>query len=244
MLAREVTANEANWSQGEYLDASAVGTAFGVSSPPPKAIGVYANQPNPLADTHRRTCRLFWKLALAATLVQVAFALFFASQLVLKQQLVLSPLNDEATVSSREFVLTRRARALLVKHQTDVTNNWLELSTALIEKNTGEAFVGEQEISHYRGVDEGESWSEGSPADDMVFRAVPPGTYYLVVEYELGKDSSESVVDTIEVVRDPAAWSNFFLVLAFLAIFPLVSRWRSKAFETRRWNESNLAGDG
>ncbi len=244
MLSREVTASEASWSQGEYLDGAAIGTAFAVRSPPPKATGVYANQPNPRVDTHRRTCHLFWKLALAATLVQFAFAFHFASQIVLKQQLVLSPLSEEATVTTREFVLQRRARALLVNHQTDVTNNWLEMSTALIEKNTGEAFVGEQEISHYKGVDEGESWSEGSPSDGMVFKAVPPGTYYLVIEYELGQDSGEAVVDTIEVVRDPLAWSNFFLVLAFLAVFPLVSRWRSKAFETRRWNESDLSGDG
>ncbi|MDS4014583.1 MAG: DUF4178 domain-containing protein [Candidatus Accumulibacter sp.] len=242
MLSREVTASEASWSLGEYVDGSAIAAAFSVSEAPPKPIGVYANQPNPLAETLRRTCRLFWRMALAALLVQLAFAFLLASEIVLKEQLVLSPLSEEASVSSREFVLKRRARTLLVRHQTDLSNNWLELSTALIEKNTGEAFVGEQEISHYQGVDEGESWSEGSPSDDVVFRAVPPGTYYLVVEYELGKDSSQAVVDKLEVERDPVAWSNFVLLLIFLAIFPLVARWRSAAFETRRWNESDVSG--
>ena len=35
---------------------------------PPARIGVFANQPNPLIERHRGVCRLFWKLALAATL--------------------------------------------------------------------------------------------------------------------------------------------------------------------------------
>jgi hypothetical protein len=76
----------------------------------------------------------------------------------------------------------------------------------------------------------------------MVFKAVPPGNYYLVIEYELGTDNAEAVVDTLEVVRNPTGWSNFVLLLIFLAVFPLVSRWRRNAFEARRWSESDLGG--
>jgi len=241
MLSREVTAKEASWSQAEYLEAADLCAAFRMKTPLPRS-GVYANQPNPLAETHRTTCSLFWKLALAATAVQLAFAFLFASQLVLKQQLVLSPQNEEATLTSQEFVLKSRARALLVRHATDVTNNWLSLSTTLVEKNTGESYQGEQEVSHYKGVDDGESWSEGSPSEEMVFKAVPAGTYYLVLEYELGTDDPAAVVDTLEVVRNPTVWSNFVLLLIFLAIFPLISRWRRNAFEARRWSESDLGG--
>ncbi|MCM8596120.1 DUF4178 domain-containing protein [Accumulibacter sp.] len=242
LLSRELTDRESTWSQAEYLEPEALCRAFAVEAPPPKRSGVYANQPNPWADRHRQTCRLFWQLALAATALQLAFAFFFASQVVLRQSIVLSPQNDEVT--SQEFVVSRRARALLVRHSTSVVNNWLSLNTTLVEKNTGEAHFGMQEISHYKGVDEGESWSEGSPSDELLFRAIPAGTYYLVLEYELGTDSPESVVDNIEVVRNPAAWSNFVLLLIFLAIFPLVSRWRRSAFETRRWNESSIGAPG
>jgi hypothetical protein len=141
---------------------------------------------------------------------------------------VLSPQNEEATLNSQEFVLKSRARALQVRHSTDVDNNWLSVNTALIEKNSGEAYQGMQEISYYRGVDDGESWSEGSASDEMVFRAVPAGTYYLVIEYELGKDNVSAVVDTLEVIRDPVGWSNYVLLLIFLVIFPLWSRWRKE----------------
>jgi hypothetical protein len=132
---------------------------------------------------------------------------------------------------------------LLVRHSTDVDNNWLSLSTTLIEKNTGEAHQGVQEISHYKGVDDGESWSEGSKSDEIVFKDIPPGHYYLSIEAELGPDKREAVVDSVEVVRNPVGWSNYVLLLIFLAIFPLFSRWRRNSFETQRWSESDLAGE-
>jgi hypothetical protein len=77
----------------------------------------------------------------------------------------------------------------------------------------------------------------------MVFKNIPAGTYYLAVEYELGKDRSNAVSDTVEVVRNPIGWSNYVLVLIFLMIFPLISRWRRNAFETKRWSESDIAGE-
>jgi hypothetical protein len=113
----------------------------------------------------------------------------------------------------------------------------------LVERNTGQAYTAIQEISHYKGVDEGESWSEGSPSDEIVFRAVPAGTYYLVIDYELGKDNPRTAADKLEVVRNPAAWSNYVLTLVFLSGFPLLSRWRRNAFESRRWSESDFSDE-
>lgn len=242
MLSREVTAREASWSQGEYLAPEDLRAAFGSALALPGRVGVYANQPNPLAERHRGVCRLFWKLAALATVVQLLFVFLFASHLVLRQKLVLSPFADETALSTQEFTLPSRARALRVRHGTDVENNWLALTSTLVEKNSGESFRGAQEISHYKGVDDGESWSEGTKDDAIVFKNIPPGTYYLLVDYELGNDRRAAVSDTVEIVRNPAGWSNYVLLLVFLALFPLVSRWRRNAFEAKRWSESDLAG--
>ena len=210
---------------------------------PPARIGVFANQPNPLIERHRSILKLFGMLALAATVVQMAFFFLFSSQVVLKQQVVLSPHNAETTLTTKEFALQSRARSLRVKHSTDVENNWVDITSTLIEKKTGEAYQGAQEISYYRGVDEGENWSEGSRDDAIAFKNIPPGDYYLTIEYDLGTDRSGGVVDTVEIIRNPVTWSNYALVMIFLAVFPLVSRWRREAFETRRWNESDLGGN-
>lgn len=243
MLSREVSTKEVTWSQGEYLEPTEISAAFGVKAAPPERVGVHANQPNPLVERHARICRLFWTLAAMATLLQFAFAFIFSSQVVLKQPLVFSQLNEEVTLTSQDFILKNRARSLVVSHNTDLENNWLSLNTALVERNTGQAYTAIQEISHYKGVDEGESWSEGSPSDEIVFRAVPAGTYYLVIDYELGKDNPRTAADKLEVVRNPAAWSNYVLTLVFLSGFPLLSRWRRNAFESRRWSESDFSDE-
>ncbi|MBI4743060.1 MAG: DUF4178 domain-containing protein [Betaproteobacteria bacterium] len=243
MLSREVTEKEATWSQGEYLDAEELRAAFKVGEPAPKQSGVYANQPNLLVERHRGVCRLFWKLAALATVLQLFFHFVLASHLIFRQQIVLSPQNEEGARTTHEFVLKSRARALLVRHSTDVDNNWLSLTTTLIEKNSGEAYQGAQEIGYYKGVDDGESWSEGNRSDEIVFKGIPAGSYTLAVEHELGPDKRDAVIDTIEVVRDPAGWSNYVLALIFLAVFPLFSRWRRNAFEARRWSESGGDSD-
>ena len=243
MLSREVTDKEASWSESEYLEPETLRAAFKIATPAPARVSVYANQPNPLIERHRGVFSLYWKLVLAATVVQLAFVFIFASHLVLKQQMVLSPHNEEATLTTQEFALQNRARSLRVKHSTDVENNWVDLTTTLVEKTSGEAYQAAQEISYYRGVDDGESWSEGTRDDAVAFKDIPPGNYYLSIEYDLGTDKATAVVDTVEVIRNPAGWSNYVLVMIFIALFPLYSRWRRNAFEAQRWNESDLGGD-
>ena len=243
MLSREVTDKEASWSESAYLEPEDLRAAFKVAAPAPEHKGVYANQPNPYADRHSGVFSLYWKLVLVATLVQLAFVFIFASQAVLKQQMVLSPYNGDATLTTREFSLPSGARSLRIKHDTDVDNNWVDITTTLIEKGSGEAYQSAQEISYYRGVDDGESWSEGSRDTSISYKDVPAGNYYLVIEYDLGKDRPSAVADNVQVVRNPAGWSNYVLVMIFLTLFPLYSRWRRNAFEARRWYESDLGGD-
>ncbi len=243
MLSREVTNKEASWSESEYLEPEALCAAFKITTAPPARIGVFANQPNPLIETHRKVIKLFLALALVATVVQLAFVFIFSSQTVLKQQVVLSTHNEDATLTTKEFVLQSRARSLRVSHDTDVENNWVDITSTLVEKTTGEAYQGMQEVGYYSGADGGENWSEGSKSDSIAFKNIPPGTYYLTIEYDLGTDKSDSVADTVKVVRNPAAWSNYVMVMIFLAAFPLISRSRRSAFESRRWNESDLGGD-
>lgn len=243
MLSREVGGKEVSWSRAEYLATDAVRRAFLPKVPLPKPVGVYANQPNPNGERHRGVCRLFWKLALLALVVQLAFVFTGAAGTVLKHRFVFSPTQDEVTVTSPEFVLKGKARTLRLSHATDLSNNWLSLATTLVDKNTGKTWLGMQEIAHYQGVDDGESWSEGAPDDDIVFRDVPPGTYYLAVDYELGRDRRAPVVDSVELVRNAPGWSNYVLLMIVLVAFPLFTRWRNAAFETQRWSESSLGDE-
>jgi hypothetical protein len=175
--------------------------------------------------------------------VQLVFLLSSRRNSVLKQRIVLSPQNEEATLTSQEFVLKSRARALLVRHSTDVANNWLSLNTTLVEKNTGEAYLGECRKS---ATTRASTTARAGPRDrrptkwsSRPYRQAPTTSSSST---NSGRTMRSAVVDTLEVVRNPVGWSNFVLLLIFLAIFPLVSRWRRNAFEARRWSESDLGG--
>lgn len=50
-----------------------------------------------------------------------------------------------------------------------------------------------------------------------------------------------AVRDRLEVVTPRTGWSNFVMVMLFLAAFPVFAAMRKAAFETRRWVESDHA---
>ena len=243
MLSREVTDQEVTWSEGLYLEPEALCAAFRTEASPPARIGVFANQPNPLVARHRTILQLYLVLAMAATLVQLLFFLLSPAQVELRQTLLLSPFAQETTLTTQAFTLPAGARSLGVTHGTDIDNNWVDLTTTLVDRNAGVVQEGAQTVSYYHGVEAGEGWSEGSREDTLTFRTVPPGTYYLAIEYELGTDRQDAVNDRVEIVRNPVSWSNYVLVVLSLLVFPLVSRWQRNRFEARRWSDSDQGED-
>jgi len=68
---------------------------------------------------------------------------------------------------------------------------------------------------------------------------VPPGRYTLTIDASAG----QAVRGTVEVQRASVGWSNFFLFAGFVALWPVIAGLRSAAFETRRWSESDYAGE-
>jgi hypothetical protein len=241
MLSREMSARETTWSQGEYLDPDEVWAAFHATAPQAKRVGVYGNQPNPWEVSHTKVFRLFLLLFLLATAVQIGL-LLRPSATLLNQTLIYAPGNEEAA-TSEVFQLKERARTLSVEHQTGLDNNWLSLATTLVDKDSGQTWQGGQELSYYHGVDGGESWSEGSNNDEIVFKDIPAGNYYLSVEADVGTDNPGTVADRVRVKKDALGWSSYVLLLVLLAAFPLISRWRRTTFESARWEESGIGDD-
>ena len=243
MLSRESSRNEITWSVGEYLPADEVMAAFKPKPALPAAVGIGANQPNPRRESHRRVCGNFWKFLVLATLAQLLWFFFLGGRTLLDQQLVFSPANEEP-VTTQTFRLDKGARNLAVRHETDLDNNWLGLGLTLVDKDSGRAWVAQSDVAYWHGVDDGESWSEGDRSRELVFRDLPAGTYYFVIDPEISDEKPVAVTDRIKVIRDQAAWSNFFFLLIFLAAFPLFSRYRMSAFENRRWQDADYLSSG
>jgi hypothetical protein len=241
MLSRESTANDLTWSQGLYVEPAVLAEAFKLSGKLPTPIGVFANQPNPWGDSHQRICKLFWKLALLAIVLQLFFVFIASGKQLLRQDLNFSPQMAEETLVTREFEIRDKPRKITVRNTASLDNNWIGLDMTLVNKATGAAWPAARELAYYYGRDGGESWSEGSRDDEMVFLNIPPGTYYLAVDPEMAPEKPVPVHDTIEVFTGGAGWSNFIMVMLFLVIFPVFTRLRFAAFEARRWAESDHA---
>jgi ribosomal protein S27E len=243
MLSRETSHNETTWSIGEYLPTDEVTAAFKLKTPLPAPAGIGANQPNPRAENHRRVCGSFWKFLTLAVLAQALWFFVLGGRTLLDQRLVFSPGKDEP-VATQTFQLDSAARNLVLRHDTDLDNNWLGLNMSLIEKNSGRVWVAVNEVAYWHGTDDGESWSEGDRTRELVFRDLPAGNYYFVIDPEISAEKPVAVADRVKVIRDQAAWSNFFFLLAFLAVLPMFSRYRVSAFEAERWKNADFMSSG
>jgi hypothetical protein len=241
LLSREATDNDLNWSLATYVAPEVIGEAFKLPGRMIAPVGIYANQPNPWAETNRRVWHLFWKLVLVALALQAFFYFVSSGKVLLRQDFTFSPQMAEETVVTREFEVRDRPRKITVRNATSLDNNWIGLDLMLVNKATGQAWPAARELAYYYGRDGGESWSEGNSSDEVVFLNIPPGTYYLTLDPDIAPEKPVPVRDVVEVVAGGAGWSNFAMVMVFLAFFPIFTRLRHAAFEARRWAESDHA---
>jgi ribosomal protein L37AE/L43A len=237
LLSRETTDKEVSWTLAEYIEPAEIEAAFSLKQPLPKPQGVYANQPNLLEERHRLVCKRFWRFALVALVIHLVLMVVMPGGMQIKQSLVFTPDDDEPQLS-QEFRLHAETPRLEVASETNLNNNWIGLGMTLVNKDTGENWQAMREISRYEGVDGGESWSEGSRSDSVVFRDLLPGVYLLMIEPDMDA-ASPPVTLTLNVERAGSRWSSLLLVLLLLVAFPIYTRIRMFSFEVKRWAESD-----
>lgn len=239
ILSSEATKKEKTWTIGEYIEPTLIEEAFKPPQPLPSRIGVAANQPSPWHIGP------YWKsfaaFASAALLIQTGVLLTAQNRSVFQQNLVFDPANVRQTVTSEVFPVSGKGN-LVLKNHTNLSNNWLYLDMQLVERDSGRHYQIGREVSYYSGWDTDGSWSEGSAQDEVVLSEVPPGQYFLEIDAEMQAGASQ-INDYLEVKRDVPGWTNFFLTLMGLALFPIIVWWRKSSFETRRWAESDYAPD-
>jgi hypothetical protein len=240
LLSAEGTAADSTWSHGTYVSGEALWNAFGVEGAPPRAKGVFANQPSPVTSSWT-----YWGMfaGLAALLLLVAFArLVISGSTVFTGSFNLVPATAGEAFVTDVFELTGRTSSVDVDVDARLANNWMHVGLALINEETGIALDFDRGLEYYFGVESGESWSEGSPNASIRVPSVPPGRYYLRVEPS-GDPASRTPIDyTIRVRRDTPALEFYGIALALLAVPPFVVTWRRSAFERERWSQSDYGG--
>jgi hypothetical protein len=224
------------------VQGEALWQAFSVPGEPPPAVGVFANQPSPIA--HGWT---YWRMfaGLAALLILAAFArmiLSGAESTAFTGSFRFDPASAEPAFVTEPFELSGRTSNVDISLDSNLSNNWMVVNLALINEETGVALDFGQALEYYFGVEAGESWSEGSRYGRVVLPSVPAGRYYLRVEPE-GDAASRAQVDySVRVRRDRPAWGLYGIALVLLFIPPLAVTLRHAAFEGQRWNQSDYGG--
>jgi Domain of unknown function (DUF4178) len=240
VLSSEKLDKEVTWSIGEYMYGREIWDSFKLPGYPPPPMGVYENQPSPVA--------------LNVSGIWVAFAIFAVCLLVLiavfdmraKKDPVLqqtyrfdrAEAKGEPSFVSDEFALGGGTSTVQLKTYAPVDNHWIYLNYALINQDTGQAWDFGREVSYYHGHDSDGFWTEGKQNDAVVIPSVPPGHYYLRIEPE-ADPSLPSIPYTVEVIRDVPVFGIYGIAFLALLVPVVVISFRAYTFERSRWSESD-----
>ena len=236
IISAERTEKELTWSAGRYVTPDEVQAAFALKSALPAPRGIASNQPSPWAQTTASVWKYFVLFSALALVVQLFFAL--RSETVHVERFSIAP-GEEKVVTTKQFLVKGASSNVVVNTETDLDNGSMELSYILVNPESGKSWRSDRELAHYSGYDDGESWSEGERSNDTVFPRVPAGKYLLNISTELPKEAKRAVTGKLKVERGHPSWINWIALQVLLLLLPLFAAWRSRAFEIRRWADSD-----
>ena len=239
MLSQEVTSSEMNWSVGVYMTNAEIEKAFGVADLP-KPWSVAPNQP------FTGGFYIKWGFALLGLLCLIAILMIplgGLSNTALNETITLQPTTGATTpqtVFSQPFQL-KGNRNVKITASAPVNNSAADLDIDLINEQNNEIESVNIPVSYFSGVEDGESWSEGSPNNDATMSSLPAGKYTLRVEGTL-ENVQQPLPITVKVEQNVSRGVNFCCAFVVLAILPLLALFRKFAFESRRWKDSMFGG--
>ncbi len=230
---------EINWSLGTYITVPQIERAFSLTNlPRPRTVG--ANQPY----KHKWIYKYWLALVVVVLLVGAVTLIAFGSQReVFSQTVTLPPLpNADGTqvFFSEPFELAGR-RNIRVVAESPVQNSWVYLEGDLINDDNGLVQSFPIDISYYQGVEDGESWTEGSQNDSAYTSAMPGGRYILRLEGQWEKWQQPASV-SVKIEQNVTHGINLLLALIGLSIVPIIMGIYHFTFEKRRWSESMFGG--
>ena len=234
---RSAPTGEINWSLGTYTKRRAVEKAFGITGLP-RTSKIAPNQPFP----HKKVYK-YWGLMLAATfLLGLVFIATGSRAKVFDQTFALQPVaNAEGTqvIFSEPFQMNGR-RNIKVSARSNVDNSWLYVEGDLIEETTGEVQSFSMPVEYYHGVEDGESWSEGSQTPNIHLSAMPAGQYTLRLEAQWEKWQQPATL-SVRIEQGVPRVLHLLLAMLLISIIPVFVMLRHFGHEKNRWADSDYS---
>jgi len=237
---RSAPTGEINWSLGTYIKHDEIEKAFGITGLP-RTSKIAPNQP----FLHKKIYK-YWLRLLAATFVLGVIILATGSRTkVFEQTFALQPVaNAEGTqtIFTEPFAL-KSGRNIRVSAYSDLDNSWLYVEGDLINDATGDVQTFSMPVEYYHGVDDGESWSEGSKSPSLHLSALPEGQYMLRLEAQWEKWQQPATM-SIQIYQGVPRILHLFLAMLFISIIPVLVAFYQFSFEKRRWADSDYSPFG
>lgn len=247
ILSCETEQSEKIWSLGRYIDPSIIREAFGIKDEMPPRIGVASNQPYTYTKGNTRWVNLcFFAFVILLTIIQIYFAFTAREQEIYSGKFTFNPRKLATPMVTNAFEIPGSSDNLSLTLMSPVSNDWVEASFDLVNADTKESLEFVHGVEYYSGSDSDGPWTEGSQTSEFVLSSVPGGRYNLVIQpSSSGADQEKSF--TLKLRRGVTTWTNYFLALLLLAVYPLCICLRRCNFEIKRNAEgnvsSNTAGD-
>lgn len=229
--------NEIVWSGGEYVTHTEVAQAFlpaGQQLPAPA--GRYLNEPNPHSQRWQEVRGKFFMALVIYVLIQLLCLGLGSTTKAFTANLAYPGFSaSDKTMLTEPFSLSGSSAPL---HLTAdgaplPTGGYLALKGDLINADTQQTTPVILPLTNHSGEMEEQTAKATLPA-------VPAGKYYL----RFDPDASGTVPATpvrLQVERGGLFWSNFFLGLFAIALWPLWLKLRASTFEKQRWLESDFS---
>jgi len=235
MLTVEKNRQEVTETLAEYIEPEVVEKAFGIELP--TKTGVAPNQPAPFHDK----LGSIWKITILSIFVGLVIQWNMGSgTMVNSTHIHIAHTERDKTFSTPVFNLPNSSN-LFARSMVPVSNDWMELDLSLVNEETNKAYGTRQVIEYYSGNDEGEYWSEGGQVEESSFSAVPAGNYRMLIDPSPGKMGDNGMDVSLEIKRNVAVWSNFWIIFFFIIVFPLYAFLYRWYFENKRWENSDYA---
>ncbi len=206
------------WYRGKHIDRNDVASAFGLINAnylrDVSAQGAIA--PHWTDTLYAPIARLTGILLLVVAAIYLGLYLGATPAMVLSQRYEVtadsSSWGSDAMhpIRTESFKL-HRSGAVDVNVSTPLDNDWMELTVTLVNEKSGQEFEATKALEHYHGYDGGESWSEGSNDEDILFSAVPSGDYHLNIFPFAEKKENRQVYVSVE--QNTMLHSNFWTVI-------------------------------
>ncbi|HYM61692.1 MAG TPA: DUF4178 domain-containing protein [Thermoanaerobaculia bacterium] len=246
IISRELATGEGSeevaYTYGVYMPVRDVQDTFHVKGLP-SPTGVAPNQPNPHS---LKVWRDFLLFSLIALVLAIIFSATGERRVLLDQNFALEPLatGEQSKVIFTDPLEVKGHKNLEIDAEAQVENAWINLDADLVDEQNGFTEQFSIPVEYYHGVDDGESWSEGSSSKQVFVAAVPEGRYTLRLEFQW--EGTNPPVSSIHVRMREGVPRFFyaFLVIGALAIYPFLAIIRRASFEGRRWNDSMFSPNG